>query len=240
MKKIIPIIVIGIIILSGFGAVAVKIGNDKIEIKYNNFINPIKGGRDFTHTVLGEFGTATWCGYCKFGHSALKQLYSEGYNPFYYISMVGDKNKNAYGRLKDDYNFYGYPALWWDGGYLVNLGAGSTEQAYAAYNSSINSCGSRTVNNVDLNLDVEWLGPGNPSPADGITTVPIEKCLSWTNAEMKISVSIKNNEATTYGGTLRVYVTEIKSSMEWNDQFGNPYTFPFLDYAFNQDISINS
>jgi len=240
MKKILPFLVIGILVLSGFGTIAVKIENEKHDSEYINYINPIIGGRDFTHTVLGEFGTASYCGYCKFGHSALKQIYSEGYRPFYYVSMVGDKNKNAYNRLKDDYNFYGYPTIWFDGGYKVNLGASSVEQAYAAYNASIYACGSRSVNDIDLTLDVEWLGPGNPSPVNGNTTVPLDKCLSWTNAEMKISASIKNNEATTYGGTLRVYVTEINSSMGWQDQYGNPYTFPFLDFAYNDEISIDA
>jgi hypothetical protein len=37
-----------------------------------------------------------------------------------------------------------------------------------------------------------------------------------------------------------VYVTEVESTMGWNDTVGHPYTFPLLDYAFNQDISIAS
>ncbi|MHA1193726.1 MAG: hypothetical protein ACTSP9_15795, partial [Promethearchaeota archaeon] len=28
------------------------------------------GDRDYSHTILGEFGTATWCGYCKYAHAA--------------------------------------------------------------------------------------------------------------------------------------------------------------------------
>ncbi len=240
MKKILPLILIGILVLSGFGAVAINSDNEKLQLKTIRSITPIKGGRDFTHPVLGEFGTATWCGYCKFAHSALKEIYSEGFYPFHYISMVGDKNKNAYDRIKEDYNLYGYPTLWFDGGYIVNVGAGSTEGAKATYNTSINSCGSRGVNDVDISLDVEWLGPDNPNPADGITEVAIEKCLSWTNSEMKISVTVDNNEGSTYEGTLRVYVNEVVSSMDWDDQFGNPYTFPFLDFAFEEEISINA
>ena len=240
MKKVFPIIIIGILVFSGFGAVAINNENDKLQLKTKISISPIKGDRDFTHNVFGEFGTATWCGYCKYGHTALKNLYADGYLPFYYVSMVGDKNTNAYNRIKEDYNLYGYPTVWWDGGYIVNVGAGSTEGAESTYNSSINSCGSRTVNNVDLSIDVEWLGPGNPNPSDGLTEVPLEKCLKWTNSEMKITATVDNNEGTTYGGTLRVYVAEVESSMNWLDTFGNPYTFAFLDFAFEEDISINA
>jgi len=240
MKKILPLFVIVILVISGLGAGAIQANNQKLELKNNRYITPFRAERAFTHTVLGEFGTATWCGYCPYAHGALKEIYAEAWYPFYYVTLVGDKNKNAYERLKDDYNLYGYPTVYFDGGYRVNVGAGSVEGAKATYNVSINDCGARSVNDIDLSLDVEWLGPVNPSPGDGATLVPIEKCLNWTNSEMKILVSIDNNEASTYEGTLRVYVNEVASSMGWDDLYGNPYTFPFLDYAYNEDISINA
>ena len=93
MKKILPLIIIGIFVFSTFGAVAINSDYKRIELELIDTINPIKE-RAFTHTVLGEFGTATWCGYCPYAHGALKQIYSEGYYPFYYVTMVGDKNKN--------------------------------------------------------------------------------------------------------------------------------------------------
>jgi hypothetical protein len=239
MKKILPLIIIGVLVISGFGTIAIK-NNQNLQLKTTKTITQIGGERDFTHTVLGEFGTATWCGYCKYGHTALKNLYADESQQFYYISMVGDKNNNAYNRIKNDYNLYGYPTVWWDGGYDVDVGAGSTEGAMSTYNSSINLCGSKSVNDIDLSLDVEWLGPDNPNPTDGSTDIPIENCLSWTNSEMMISVSVTNNEGSTYGGTLRTFVTEVESSMGWLDTFGNPYTFSFLDFAFEEDLSINS
>ncbi len=198
------------------------------------------GDRDYSHTILGEFGTATWCGYCKYAHAALKNIYAGGWHPFYYISMVTDKNTKAYSRIKNDYNVYGYPTVYFDGGYKVNVGAGSVPAAQAAYNSSIVACGNRGVNDIDLSLDVTWLGPGNPSPENSATDEAIDVCLSWTNAEMNISVTIKNNEGSTYDGHLRVYVNEVESSMGWYDSAGHLYTFPFLDYAFNEDISISA
>jgi len=195
--------------------------------------------RDFTHTVFGEFGTATWCGYCKYAHGALIELYGEGQLDFFYVTMVADKNTNANTRC-GEYNLYGYPTLWWDGGYEVDVGAGSVESAKTAYTSSINTCGSRSVNNIDLFLDVDWMGPNNPIPEDSGEDVQVDAELSWTDSEMDISVSIDNNEGSTYGGTLRVYVNEVETSMGWIDSGGVPYTFPFLDYAWNEDIEISS
>jgi hypothetical protein len=176
---------------------------------------PLDEERDYTHTVFGEFGTATWCGYCKYAHGALKNIYAGGWHPFYYVSMVDDENVHADTRTSD-YNVYGFPTVWFDGGYEVDVGAGSVSGAMATYNSSIISCGNRAVPDIHATLDVQWLG----------------------NATMNIQASVQNNESGAYDGRLRVYVTEIESSMGWTDTWGYPYTFPFLDYAFNQEITV--
>jgi len=59
------------------------------------------------------------------------------------------------------------------------------------------------------------------------------------NATIDVTVKIVNNDAgpDNYGGTLRAYVSEIESSL-WNDTYGNPYPFAFLDYAFNEVVDI--
>jgi len=106
--------------------------------------------------------------------------------------------------------------VFWDGNYRKNVGAGSVPSAKSAYISSINSCGNRIVEDIDIDLVVSWLG----------------------GTEMQIDVSVDNNEASTYGGRIRVYITEIVSSMGWYDTGGQLYTFPLLDYAFNEVISI--
>ena len=222
MKKILPLIVVGIFILSGFGAIAQNNENEKA----------------YTHTILGEFGTATWCGYCKYAHGALKNIYAGGWHPFYYVTLVDDKNVHSAQR-NDEMDLSGFPTVWFDGGYRSVVGAGSVESAQTAYNSSIVACGNRGVADIDITLDVDWQGPGNPSPENGDTQAPIDECLSWTDAEMKISASIDNNKGVTYNGHLRVYVTEVISSMDWYDSGGYLYTFPFLDYAFNEDITID-
>ena len=50
---------------------------------------------DFTHTVFAEFATATTCGYCKYSHAALKTIYASGDYPFYYVSLICNKNSKA-------------------------------------------------------------------------------------------------------------------------------------------------
>ena len=194
---------------------------------------------EFTHTVLGEYATATWCGYCKYAHAALKNIYNHGWYPFYYVSLVDDKNTHAAERV-DELQVTGFPTVVWDGGYKRDVGAGSQQSAQEKYNASIKACGNRTVSDIDITLEIQWLEPKNPVPTDGSTDVDIYTDLSWTDAAMRINITVKNNEQSSYQGHLRVYVTEITSSMGWQDTGGHLYTFPFLDYAFNGDISISA
>ena len=217
MKKILPLVVVGTLIISGFGAVALDSDLKEFEHETVNFEKLGNGSRDFTHDVFGEYGTATWCGFCKYAHGALKELYSEGTLDFYYVSLVDDKNTVAAARI-DEYNIYGFPTVWWDGGYEVDVGASSVPSAKATYTTSINNCGARTVKNVNINLAATWLGGTN----------------------MQIDCTVYNYEATTYDGRIRVYITDISSSEGWTDTAGNLYTFAFLDWAFNEDISISS
>jgi hypothetical protein len=139
----------------------------------------------------------------------------EGIYEFNYVNLVDDKCLWASQRV-DDYGIYGFPTTYWDGGFRVDLGAGSIPTAKAAYENSIIVCGGQAVADIDIDLSVLWLG-GNT---------------------MEISVSVVNNEATQYDGYIRVFVTEISSSLGWNDSYGIPYSNAFLDYAFNEDCTI--
>jgi len=210
MKKILPIMVIGILVLTGLGASATNIEEESKEV------TNIESSDRATHTVLGEYGTATWCGYCKYAHGALKELYSEGQLDFYYVTLVDDMNTDARARIRNDFNIYGFPTVWWDGGLRVNVGAGSVPSAKSAYTSSINYAGSQSVRNVDINLKATWQG----------------------STSLNVECEVKNNEANTYDGTIRVYIVEKESSMGWKDTSGALYTMAFLDWAFNEAISI--
>jgi len=195
--------------------------------------------RAYSHTILGEFGTYTGVEPSKYAHTALKNLYAGGYHPFYYITYVYDKNTHAYQRIKDELGLVASPTVFWDGGWRKDVGASSTSSAINKYNTSIIACGNRDVADIDLALDVEWLGAVNPHPEDGATNVSIQTGISWTISEMEINVSVTNNESSQYNGHIHVQVTEVNSTW-YNDKFGNPYTFEFKDYAVNQDITISA
>ena len=217
MKKM-PILIVSILVLSGIGAAAIDIQSCESEITNNRFMDPDDNisKLEFTHTVFAEYATATWCPPCKNAHGGLKQVYQEGQYPFYYVSFVYDINKNANKRL-DEYNVYYIPDVFIDGGYQVHVGANSISSAASTYTSSIVESGSRPVFGVDIELNVVAAG----------------------DASMYVEVKVINNEVAPYSGHLRVYVTEIESSMEWRDHGGELYTFPLLDYAFDEGISVN-
>ncbi|KYK20776.1 hypothetical protein AYK24_03570 [Thermoplasmatales archaeon SG8-52-4] len=210
---------------------------------YNNLkellgSNPIITEKIYSHNISGEFFTLTTCTYCKYAHKALKNIYNGNNYPFNYISFVYNKNEHAserYGEL----DIFVTPTVAWDGGFIRDEGAQSIQEAMDKYNSSIVSCGNRSVYDIDLFLDLEWSGAVNNIPYDGEENVSINNFLKWTNSEMMIDFEIYNNEPSQYNGHLHVYVTEINSTF-WNDQYGDPYTFAFLDYAFNENITINS
>lgn len=131
---------------------------------------------------------------------------------------MNNKNTHAEDRI-DEYNLAGFPTCYFDGGYQVNVGAYTNVPAMVNwYNGTIVTCGNRVVPDIDVDVSVMWLG----------------------SATLNIQVTVFNNEATNYDGHIRVYVTEIVSSMGWIDSWGNPYEFAFLDYAFNQDISVEA
>jgi|GEM_PF-2375571 len=193
----------------------------------------------YSHTILGEYGTYTGCEPCKYAHRALKRIYAGEWHPFYYITFVYDQNTHAYQRMKNELGLIASPTVYFDGGYDKKVGGSSVVKEMARYNASIIACGNRDVADIDLSLDVTWLGAVNNEPEDGATDVGIDGILNWTNAAMDVEVTVDNNEASQYDGHLHVYVTEINSTM-WQDKYGDPYTFEFKSYAFNEDIAISA
>ncbi|KPL00071.1 MAG: hypothetical protein AMJ90_08835 [candidate division Zixibacteria bacterium SM23_73_2] len=114
----------------------------------------------------------------------------------------------------NEYNLYAVPAVFFDGGYQVDVGAGSIPGAEAEYRPLIEVCGSRPVPDLDLGISFTWLG----------------------DASMNIQVEIQNNDTSMYEGYLRVYVCEIRSSLGW----GTYFNFPFLDYAWDESVYVEA
>ena len=169
----------------------------------------------FTHTMFAELGTELPCSNCHIAREALHKVYTSNDYPFYYVSLVDFVDTAAIDRI-DEYNLWGYPTVWFDGGYRVEVGGLPENEAY--YRQDLADCGARVVPNIDVDLVAIWLG----------------------DAQIDIGVHVFNHESFSYHGHLHVYVTEVESTMGWNDTEGHPYTFPLLDYAFNQDVSIAS
>jgi hypothetical protein len=175
----------------------------------NKFISTLG---DQPHIVLVEEATAQFCHNCPSVSENLYNIYKSGKYKFYFVALIADKNPTAYYRVKEDYNLFGYPTCFIDGGYRVIVGKEDKKN----YENAIEECMNREdLADIDVNLKVTWK----------------------ENAVMHISVTIKNNEKQSYDGYLRVYITEINS--RWNDYDNNPYHFGFLDYAFNESISIS-
>jgi hypothetical protein len=71
--------------------------------------------------------------------------------------MVEDMNSLAESRLEEDYNIFGYPTIYFDGGKEVLLGGGHGDEAVG---SLIESCATSDVHDLDLNISVTWQGDG--------------------------------------------------------------------------------
>jgi hypothetical protein len=146
----------------------------------------------------------------------LDEIYLEGNHDFLYISHLYDQNKHSYNRMKKEYNVKGTPTVWFDGGDEAVLGGDPGNKQ--AYINAINACEARNVHDLDLDVNIRWLG----------------------NATMDIHVTLRNMDPSSqnYEGHLRVFVTEVSSTLGWVDTTGKPYQFAFLDFSFNESVTI--
>jgi len=168
--------------------------------------------KDYTHTVFAEEASATTCGYCPTVVTIMDNIYMSGQRDFYYVTLVGNKNSYANGRI-GELGVTGYPTVVYDGGYTRLIGASHTQ---TDHEDAIDTCGARTVANVDLDMTASWLGGG----------------------EILVNIDVTNNGGSEYNGHLHVYVTEIDS--RWN-VYGTQYHFAMInDYAINQNVDVGA
>jgi len=206
MNKIIPISMIMILVLSGFGIVAAQ--NSDIKESDSNGT----GGRlDYTHTVLVEACTATWCEPCATAAAVMHDIYCSGNYDFSYVALVLDKNPYAHART-DELNVFTIPDYVFDGGFTRHVG---TDDLPEAYITGLDQCGVRNVADIDFDLQAIWIGDG----------------------KIDVTLDIINNESAIYSGHLHVYATEIES--RWNTYSGQPYHFAMIgNYAFNMNVNV--
>ncbi|MEM0466283.1 MAG: hypothetical protein QXL17_01765 [Candidatus Thermoplasmatota archaeon] len=166
----------------------------------------LSAAAEFTHTVFAEYGTTTTCPYCPPTSADLYSIYQSEDYPFYYVSLVANKNKLAGQRLYK-YKAVAVPVVYFDGGDVNQVG----DSGETVYRNIIETMGARTVKQkIDMTTAVTWLG----------------------SAKVKVSVTLKSQGL--YIGILRSYVTEIVS--RWLDADGYPYHFAFLDFAINRPV----
>lgn len=166
---------------------------------------------DLTHTVFAEELTGTWCQYCPAAAEQLNAIYLTDDYPFYFIALIEDKVQKANDRATDDYNVGGYPTVHFDGGYESVVGAQYDQDDYRA---AIESCGARVVPELTIEVNAYDTGVGM----------------------LQVDVNITNPSSTEYTGYLRTYISEIIS--RYINYDGDPYHFGFLDYAFDEAITI--
>ena len=172
------------------------------------------GDQNSIHYVFVEEGTEIDCKNCPIVANILHELYESGKYNFYYVSLVNDRSPKAETRLSDDYDVYGFPTVFIDGGYKVIVGGNNDK---SEYEQAILDARSRDAPDIQVTVSAKY-----DNKTDKLTT----------------EVVVKNNEKETYSGRLKVYLTEIVS--QWNGYDGKPYHYGFVDYTINKAISIDA
>ncbi len=177
----------------------------------NKTEKPISIMQEFTHTVFVEYGTLTTCPPCVTASAQLYSIYNSGDLDFHYATLVWDAaNANVRGRLVA-LGVVGVPDVFFDGGYKRILGGQGSE---VPYRNAITLSGERDVPDIDIILDVTWLGGG----------------------KLKIEASVTNNEVEEFNGRIRTYIVEKES--RWNDNGGNPYHYAALDIPIDKSLAV--
>jgi len=168
------------------------------------------------HNVFIELKAATNCPYCPYQEYALTEL--SGDYEFVllacssYYGPVG-YNDDVEDRIAEINTETGFPTSYYDGGYQEVVGGGTGSQS--SMQNALNTCAARTVADIDLDLSVAWLG----------------------DAEMNIDLDVINTDSSTYQGHVKVYITEIVS--RWDNNDNQPFEQALLSLQSNEDISVN-
>ena len=172
------------------------------------------GDDEYIRNVFVEEGSLTTCQFCPIVGEWLYELYSSGNYNFYYVTLImANDNDKASNRLNNEYNLFGLPTVFVDGGYKVLMGGKHEESEYA---QAIRNAESRTVPDVRVTVTAEY-----DNDSDNLIC----------------NVLVLNKDDETYDGQLRVYLTEKIS--RWSGLEGKPYHFGFLDFVIDEKISID-
>jgi len=173
--------------------------------------NPISTMQDFTHSVFIEYGTLTTCPPCVTASAQLYSIYNSGDLDFNYVTLVYDEgNINVRGRLID-LGVVAVPDVIFDGGFQRVKGGQASE---LPYRNAITQSGERDVSDIDMVVDVAWLGGG----------------------KLDIEITVVNNEVEEFNGRIRTYIVEKDS--RWNDYSGKPYHYAAIDIPIDKNLAV--
>jgi hypothetical protein len=183
-----------------------------------NLIQPLETesvNQNYSHTVFAGVAASQVCGPCHNWSHNIYNTYNSGDYDFEYASMIIYDDEGHVLNYKafdwaSNYSVGTYPTTMFDGDYQRITG-----DNIELLPDTLDTCGNRTVSNITANLTVELLG----------------------NATIKVTITIQNNQESQYNGYIRAFITEIIS--RYNTSLGNPFHFGFLDFAFDENISIN-
>lgn len=179
---------------------------------------------DFTHTVFVEEATATWCPYCPAMATALYNIYNSGDYPWYFTALVSDMNSQAAQRL-GEYNVYGYPTAFFDGGYQVYVGGSSSE---SVYRSRIQNSGHRVVPDLNLSVSVSYIGSGDLQIDVDITNNELPNSPPDTPAAPSGETSGETGESYTYTtSTTDPNTDDVSYWFEWGDGTNSGWVGPY-------------
>jgi hypothetical protein len=181
---------------------------------------------DFTHAVIGEEFTATWCVYCPSAAENLNKVWQPKsqypndpyyHDQFFFVALITDKNDKADDRTGDYPDFAGYPTVYFDGGdEKVEGGQSDTSN----YEEAIDNSGGRSDTDISLRIAMQHLGDDR---------IGVQAYITWNE-----DAGFGNP---TFNGYIRAYIVEPVSRYDNYD--GNPYHFGFLDYAFDQQVELD-
>lgn len=167
-----------------------------------------------------EEGTATGCKHCPIASEDLYTIFNTSDYPFYFVALIKDMAQKAADRLNDDYNIFGYPTCYFDGGYEVEVGASNVQ----TFRNLIESSGARDVHEFDLSISLIWIGNGVLDI--GVTITNNEKTTAQNQEVNSFSSSVNSNPK-----TFQITTSGSKSRLlGFFDRF--PNTFPILKNLF--------
>ena len=168
------------------------------------------------HNVFVEDGTASWCSNCPSVSKTLEELEGDSSLHFYFISLIEDFGTVAKNRLTNDYNYYGLPTVYVDGGFSVLLG-GVPPQSKDNFSNAIKQAQNRDAPTLLLVVNATYDNATNKTAT---------------------TITVTNYNPSNYVGRLRVFLAERISSEADHD--GNPYHHGLVAIIVNENLSIPS